>query len=232
MSCLSRRDRNTDRLKVTHLTHQNHIRILTKRRPQGIGITLGVQPDLSLIDHSHLVLMQILDRILQRDDMGVSVIVYLIYDGCQRGGLTASGRTRHKDQPSLTLIQINDRFRHTQNLRGRNLCTHKTQRQCGGASLFVRIDTISSQFRNGEGHVILSVFLKLFPLHVTHDRISDSQCILRRQLRIIHCDQISIDPHLRRNSYSDMYVRCAGITCSMHNFLNRWHFLPLYFMYS
>ena len=48
-------------------------------------------------------LMQILDRVLQSDDMGISVVVDLVDDGGKRRGFTDSGRSGDKNQTTYAL---------------------------------------------------------------------------------------------------------------------------------
>ena len=49
-------------------------------------------------------LMQILDRVLQSDDMGISVVVDLVDAGGKRRGFTASGRSGDQYQTTFQLI--------------------------------------------------------------------------------------------------------------------------------
>ncbi len=48
--------------------------------------------------------VQILDRILKRDDMRVKFTVYLADYGGKGSGLTGTGRTRNKYQSSLLVV--------------------------------------------------------------------------------------------------------------------------------
>ena len=95
----------------------NNIRVFTQRGAQRIGIVLGIQTDFPLIDHCHLMLMKIFDWVLQRNDMGVPLVVDFINNGGECRRFTASGRSRNENQPSFPLIQINNRFRHTERFR-------------------------------------------------------------------------------------------------------------------
>ncbi len=66
---LSRGDRGADRLQVTHLADQDHVRVLAQRRLQRVAEAGGVRTQLALVDDALLVLVQELDRILDRHDV-------------------------------------------------------------------------------------------------------------------------------------------------------------------
>ena len=112
MSCLRCRNGNTDCFKVTHLSYQNDIRIFTECSPEGIGIALGIQSDLSLVYHGHLMTVKILDRIFQRDHMTLPVIVDLVNDSRQCGRFTASGWAGNQHHAVVCFRKLHNRVRY------------------------------------------------------------------------------------------------------------------------
>ena len=74
--------------KWHHLSYENDIGIFTKGSSQGIGIIVRINTDLPLVDHGHLMLMQILDGVFQSDDMGISVVVDLVNNSGKSNGVT------------------------------------------------------------------------------------------------------------------------------------------------
>ena len=77
---LGRTHGSPDRLRVTHLTEQDHVRRLSQNRSQTRQVGLGINGDLALRDDRFIVPVQILDRILQCDDMRRPGLVDLIDD--------------------------------------------------------------------------------------------------------------------------------------------------------
>ena len=58
-----------DRLLVSHLSDQDHVRVLTQDAAQGADERFGVGADLALLDDRLAVAVQELDRVFQRDDV-------------------------------------------------------------------------------------------------------------------------------------------------------------------
>ena len=220
MSCLCRGDRDADGLKISHLAHKNHIGILAQRGAQCIGIGLRIQPDLPLVYDCLFVLVEVLNRVLERDHMHLTVIVDLVDNGGKSRGFAASGRACDEYQASLFLVQINDRCGHAQHLRRRHDCVHQTKCQGCRAALLVHIDPVTPLARNGKGHIHFPFVLKALLLRVIHHRVGDLHRIWRKQAFPLHCDQFSIDPHLGRNAHRDMYVRCPRFFCCCQDLLN------------
>ena len=104
MTGFCRGDGDTDGLQVTHFSYKNNIRVFTESGAEGICIVAGIAAHFSLVYHGHLVMMHVFDRILQRDDVRITVGIDLINKGCQCGGLTATGRTRYQNQTSFSCI--------------------------------------------------------------------------------------------------------------------------------
>ena len=58
-----------DGLLVAHLADQDHVGVLAEHAPHGLGEALGIGADLALVDDRALVGVEVLDRILERDDV-------------------------------------------------------------------------------------------------------------------------------------------------------------------
>ena len=66
---LGRGQRGRDRLEVAHLAEEDHVGVLAERAAERIGEPGRVAADLALVDDAALVLVQELDRVLDRDDV-------------------------------------------------------------------------------------------------------------------------------------------------------------------
>ena len=101
MTGFCRRDGCGNGLQVSHLTYQDHIRVLTESCPKGAGITDGIAAQLSLVDHGFVVSVEILNGIFQCDNMLFVILIDQVDQGCQCGGLTAAGSTGYQHQTTL-----------------------------------------------------------------------------------------------------------------------------------
>ena len=63
------RERGPHRLLVAHLADQDHVGVLAQDAAHRLGEALGVRADLALVDDRVLVAVQVLDRVLDRDDV-------------------------------------------------------------------------------------------------------------------------------------------------------------------
>ena len=57
MSGLCRRNRGGNRIKISHLSHKDNIRVFTECRAERISIGIGIQPDLPLVYDGPVMLM-------------------------------------------------------------------------------------------------------------------------------------------------------------------------------
>ena len=82
-----------DRREVTHLADQDDIRVLPQDGAQALRVGLRIGADLALIDDALIRRVDVLDRVLQRDDVLVPRMIDLIKDRRQRRRLTGAGFT-------------------------------------------------------------------------------------------------------------------------------------------
>ena len=66
---LADRQRRLDRLEVAHLADEHDVGVLPEDVLERVLEALGVGADLALVDDAELVRVQVLDRILDRDDV-------------------------------------------------------------------------------------------------------------------------------------------------------------------
>jgi hypothetical protein len=84
-------DGRLDGLQVAHFADQDDVGILAERALQAGGEAHAVGTDLALRDHRLLVVVQILDRVLDGDDVPAGGAVDVVDHGRERGRLTATG---------------------------------------------------------------------------------------------------------------------------------------------
>ena len=169
VSGLGRGEGDGDRLQVTHLTDEDDVRILTQGRTQSAREGLGVEADLTLIHESLVVMIQILDRVLERQHVAAPRLVDPLNDGSQGRRLAGAGWTGDQDQAGLLRIQVDDGLRQSQGFRLRNRGTHDSQGSRVGTSLLVGIDTKAPDGRNTEREIDLTGCLEPAALLLVHD---------------------------------------------------------------
>ena len=69
MARLGRLERGLGRFRVAELADQDHVRVLPQRAPKRLAERLRVQSDLALVHDAAQVLVEELDRVLDRDDV-------------------------------------------------------------------------------------------------------------------------------------------------------------------
>ena len=105
---LGRLQRRLRRLGVAELADQDHVRVLPQRAPQRLAERLGVEPDLALVDDAAAVVVEELDRILDRDDVLPPRAVDVVDDRRERGRLARAGRAGDEHEAALLLGEHGD----------------------------------------------------------------------------------------------------------------------------
>src|SRR5436190_2094377 len=82
------------RMRLPTAAVQTRISSAAQRRAE----RARVDAHFSVVDQAALRLVHELDRVLDRDDVVLAVLVGVVDDGGQRGGLAGAGRPRHQDQ--------------------------------------------------------------------------------------------------------------------------------------
>src|SRR4029079_1613283 len=91
---LGRGQRGRDRLEVSHLADEAHVGVLTERGLQAESEALRIGAQLALVDDALLVLVQELDRVLDREDVFVPGVVDQVEHRGERRRLARAGRAR------------------------------------------------------------------------------------------------------------------------------------------
>ena len=106
--------RRFDRLEVAHLADQDDVGVFTERGAQRVGEALGVAVHLALVDEAALVLVHELDRILDREDVVLPLLVDLVDHRRQRRRLAAAGRAGDEDEAARPFGQRRQHRREAQ----------------------------------------------------------------------------------------------------------------------
>ena len=119
VSGLRRVHREFNRFGIPHLAHQDDVGILSEDAPEGLLERLHVASELALVDRAHLVRVDKLDGVLNRDDVdGLGLVEMLDHRG-ERRGLAAPRRPCDEDHPLRCLADVPEHRGKGEGLDGR-----------------------------------------------------------------------------------------------------------------
>ena len=156
--------RRRDRLEVAHLAEQDHVGVLTERAAESVGEARCVLADLALVDDAPLVVVQELDRILDRDDVIGARAVDLVDDRGERRRLARAGRAGDEDEPARLRRQLVEARRKAELLERANVRGDRAERRGEALALVVRVDAEAGEAANAVGEVELAVELEMLLL--------------------------------------------------------------------
>ena len=197
--------RGLDRGEVTHLADQDDVRVLTQDGAQALCVGLRVGADLALIDDALVRCVDVLDRILQRDDVLVPRVIDLVENRRQRRRLTGAGFAGDQHDALLQRREAAHHLREPQRVERRDAVTEDTQRRRDVALLPEQIDTHTLP-RNRRRAVQLTDRLDLLVVRPGH--------LPREPLAVLRCQHLLAEIHdspvetaLRRQPRDQMDIR-------------------------
>ena len=147
MSCLGSGYGCGDSLKISHLSYEDDIRILTECCTECIRIAECIHTNLSLIYYRLVVMVNVLYRILKCDDVIRKILIRLVYNRSKCGRLTGTCRSCYENQSSLSLVELNNLPWNTKLVRSWNLSLNSSVRCCHVSLVHEYIDTETSGLR-------------------------------------------------------------------------------------
>ncbi len=103
MAGLGGLERDVHRLVVADLAHQDHVGVLSQRRPESRGEVGRIEPDLSLRHARERVRVDVLDRVLDGDHVVAARLVDVIDHRSERRALAVARRAHAQHHPALVL---------------------------------------------------------------------------------------------------------------------------------
>ena len=154
--------------RIADLPDENHVRCLAQGAAQGIGKGKKVPPVLALADEAGIRLVETLQRILQRDDMGSTTVIDRIEKGSERGCLAHARSARHQDKALLGRRKGRECWRRTDFLQCGNPCGQEPECQRRHALLKIRISTETPP-RKTPREIQSALFAQRLPLHIAQE---------------------------------------------------------------
>ena len=103
---LGERQRDRDRVEVAHFAEQDDVGVFTQGAAQTVGEAAHVGADLALVDHRHLVVVQVLDGVLDGEDVHRLGLVDAVDHRRQRRALARAGRAHDEHETVRPVQQI------------------------------------------------------------------------------------------------------------------------------
>ena len=176
--------------------------IFTESCSKCSGVGLGIITDLSLVNNRLLVTMQVLNRVLNRNDVLRVGLVNHIDKGRKCCRLTGTGSTGNENQASLSGTEFLNRSRKSEFSRGRNLERQKSHYHRKRAALLEYIYTETSASVKGICEVNLTRLIHDFheTVIVREERNNKFLDNLRRKLLGVERSQVAVDSEYYRSS--------------------------------
>jgi len=129
-----------DRLGVSHFTHQDHVRILAQRGAEGAVKFVRVQPQFALVDGAEFVGVDEFDRVLDRDDVILVLLVDVLDHRGQRRRFSGAGRSGDDHQPVGMIAEVFQGIGQAHLFDRRNFQRHESHHRADQAALNEGID--------------------------------------------------------------------------------------------
>jgi hypothetical protein len=213
------------RLGVAHLADDEDVRHLAERCAQGGGVVGRVDADLDLLDDRPPVLMFVLDRVLDRDDVAGLAAVDLVHQRRQRRRLPRACGAPHEHEPAGQLREMLDRRGQRQRRQPRHEAREGADRGGGTSALAMQVDAEAAnafEAERGVGDAVAGVLFTrvrrqgrqhgAFDLHAAERDLRDRGQPLadaRRRRRLRHQQQVGPLPahHLAQPRLETARVR-------------------------
>lgn len=111
MAGLGGRDGGLEGDAVAHFTDEDDVGILTQHGGDPEFEVGHVEADFALLEHGFDVVEGVFDRVFERDDVAVLVVVDPVEHGRERGAFAAAGGAANNDDAVLGSADLEDRFR-------------------------------------------------------------------------------------------------------------------------
>ncbi len=206
MAGLGKLNAELHRFPVADLADQDDVRCLAQGILQRGEPGLGIDADLALRDDAVVVGMHVLDRILDRDDVTVRILVAMTDHRGQRRRLTRTGRADDDDEAALRHRDILQDRRQLEILDGRNLRDDLSQDRTDGPLLDERADTEASDPLRTDREIAFLRRIELAGLLVVHDRANDDRTLILAQRLLGRRPNIAVDLDGRRETGRDEEV--------------------------
>ncbi len=208
---LGRLESGVEGVEVADLAHEQNVGVLPQHAAQRLGEAIGVGSNLALVDAALDVAVQELDRIFDRDDVRVPVLVDVVKH--RREGRRFSGSSDSRDENQAARHQ-RDSLAHLGEVELRDgLCLegHGSERVGDRSALLVGVDAEAPDARHREREVGLLLLGELLDVLGRHDLLGEAAQVFLLERRQLHGHHVAIDAERRGPPDFQVKVRCVRL---------------------
>jgi len=152
------------------------------------------------------VLVIILNRVFQRDDMMIHVVVHPVDHRCQTGRLAGTRRPRHQEQSARPLDQVPHHRGQTQLLKCQELVRNSSQHHPNHAALLEHRHAKPRFITEGKAKVRTAPLLQLLLVSLRTDTFHQVGGVVSTQFSSFQFDHASARTHHGRLTYRNVQV--------------------------
>ena len=178
-------ERGRDRLEVAHLADEDHVGVLAQRGAKPLGERRRVLADLALVDDARAVVVQELDRVLDREDVLVPRVVDVVEQRGERRRLAGAGRPGDEHEAPRLVGELVQAGRKAELLESLDLVRDEPEGGADGRALKVGVDAEAREAGNRMGEVDLPARLEGLLLLGREDPVHERPDLVRRQLLVV-----------------------------------------------
>ena len=187
--------------------------------------------DLTLVDQTPVVLMNKLDRVLDRDDVVGAVLVDEVDHRRERRRLAATRRPRHQDQALGQHAEFPRDVREPELLEGQQLLGDDAEGGRRSAAVHEEVAAKARETRDLVGEVGVERRLVGLPHRRDADLLEDQLHLIRRdRVALLHRHDVAVQPKLRLRAGGHVQVRGANLDHSFEQRVNPGHVFVRWFL--
>ena len=195
--------------RSAHFADEDDVGVHTQGAANALLEVGHVHADLALVDRAFLVLVVVLDRVFQRDDVAVVVLVDEVDHPRQAGRLAGAGRAGDEQQAARPGDEPLDRLGHADLLEGQELARNAPQHHADVAALLEDGDAETVAVGELDGEVGPALFLEFLLAAVGRDALHQAGGVVLLQRLGVEAAQAAVVADHGR--LADRDVQVAGL---------------------
>ncbi len=207
--------------EVAQLADEDHVRVRSKGGTKGFGKAPGIGPQLSLVDETRSVRVDVLDGVLDRQNVGRPRSVHPIHHRRHRCRLAGAGGTGDEHQTARPIGKPANRSRKAEFLERPDRLWNQAEDRADDAPLAEHVAATAANAIDGESPIDLVPIVEHPSLAVVQRAVSKTLRVFRRQRWEIETMEIAIHTHSGRGADRKVQVGTAEIERGPEQFVKR-----------
>ncbi len=211
MACLGKLDAVFHRLAITDLTDKYDVGCLTQRVFQGCVPGFSIDSHFALGNHTTLVWMHVLHRILNGNDVASRIMVAMSDHRCKCCRLTGARTANNDTKAAFVHNNVFENRRQFEILERWNLCRNRSQDRADVTLLNECAYAKTPDALWCDGEVTFFGCVKFLDLSVIHDRANHDRRLISRKRRICRFMNRAVDFDCWRKPLREEQVRAVTL---------------------